>query len=354
MAYVDTTTRRSAATGSLPLVDLRSDTVTRPTPAMRRAMAEADVGDDVYGEDPTVNRLQDVAARLVGKEAALFLSTATQSNLAAVLSHCGRGDEVLVGEGYHVYRHEQAGSAVLGGVAPYVLPLDRRGAVAAADVLAAIKPDDPHFPRTRLLSLENTVAGRVLSLAQLQAPAEAARSRGLAVHLDGARLFNAGVALGVSPQAVAAPADTVTLCLSKGLGAPAGALLCGPRDVLKRALRARKILGGAMRQVGILAAAGLHALEHHVERLADDHRRAKRLAEGLATIDALELDDRGVETNMVFVRPRSADAAALTQRLEERGIRITQPKPWTRLVTHLDIDDDGIERTVAAFRACLN
>ena len=354
MAYVDTTTRRTAVSGTLPLVDLRSDTVTRPTPAMRRAMAEAEVGDDVYGEDPTVNRLQELAAARVGKEAALFLSAATQANLAAILSHCGRGDEALFGESYHVFRHEAGGSAVLGGVAHYPLPVDRKGAVAAADVLAAIKADDPHYAKTRLLCLENTVSGRVLSLEAMRAPAEAAHRHGLVVHLDGSRLFNASVALGLDARTLAAPADSVTLCLSKGLGAPAGAVLCGPRDFINRAHRARKMLGGGMRQIGILAAAGLHALEHHVDRLADDHRRAKQLAAGLAEIDALELDDRGVETNMVFVRPRSADAGALTQRLEERGIRITAPKPWARLVTHLDIDDDGIERTVAAFRACLN
>ena len=353
MTYVDTTTRRSAAGRNLPLVDLRSDTVTRPTPAMRRAMAEAEVGDDVYGEDPTVNRLQQVAAARLGKEAALFFPAATQSNLAALLSHCGRGEEALFGEGYHVFRHEQAGSAVLGGVAHFPLPTDRRGAVAAADVLAAIKPDDPHYPRTRLLSLENTVSGRVLTVEQLRAPAEAAHKHGLSVHLDGSRLFNAAVALGVEAKVLAAPVDSVTLCLSKGLGAPAGALLCGSRDFIGRALRNRKILGGAMRQVGVLAAAGLHALEHHVDRLAEDHRRARQLAEGLAGLDALELDARGVESNMVFVRPRRGDGSELTARLEERGIRIAAPKPWTRLVTHLDVDDDGIARTIAAFRAAL-
>ena len=354
MAYVETTTRRAARNGSLPLVDLRSDTVTRPTAAMRRAMTEAEVGDDVYGEDPTVNRLQEVAAALTGKEAALFLATATQSNLAAILSHCGRGDEALFGNVYHVFRHEQGGSAVLGGVAHCPLPVDRKGAVSAADVLAAIKPDDPHYPRSRLLSLENTVGGRVLPLDAMRAPADAAKSSGLAVHLDGARFFNACVALGIDGRTLAAPVDSVTLCLSKGLGAPAGAVLCGSKDLIKRALRARKVLGGAMRQVGILAAAGLYAFEHHIGRLAEDHRRAQVLAKGLAEIDALELDDRGVETNMVFVRPRSADAKALTHRLEERGVRITTPGPWTRLVTHLDIDDDGIERTIAAFRASLN
>jgi len=351
VAYVDTTTRRAGGSSNLPLVDLRSDTVTRPTPAMRRAMAEAEVGDDVYGEDPTVNRLQETAAALTGKEAALFLSTATQSNLAAVLSHCGRGDEAIFGESYHVFRHEAGGSAVLGGVAHFPLPVDRKGAVAAADVLAAVKADDPHYPVTRLLSLENTVAGRVLSVEQIAAPAAAAKSRGLSVHLDGARFFNACVALGIDAKALAAPVDSVTLCLSKGLGTPAGALLCGSRDFIRRALRARKILGGAMRQVGILAAAGLHALEHHVERLAEDHRRAKALASGLAGIDGLELDERGVDSNMVFVRPRGGDASALTASLEERGIRIAEPRPWTRLVTHLDIDDDAIERTVAAFRS---
>ncbi|HKY95977.1 MAG TPA: low-specificity L-threonine aldolase [Kiloniellales bacterium] len=354
MAYVDTTTRRTAGSKNLPLVDLRSDTVTRPTPAMRRAIAEAEVGDDVYGEDPTVNRLQEVAAARVGKEAALFLAAATQANLAAILSHCGRGEEAIFGESYHVFRHEAGGSAVLGGVAHFPLPVDRKGAVAAADVLAAIKADDPHYPISRLLSLENTVSGRVLSLDAIRKPAEAAHSRGLVVHLDGARFFNACVALGVDAKTLAAPVDSVTLCLSKGLGAPAGALLCGPKDFIYRAHRARKMLGGGMRQAGILAAAGLHALEHHVDRLAEDHRRAKELAAGLAEIDALELDDRGVDSNMVFVRPRRADPKALTQRLEERGIRIAAPHPWTRLVTHLDIDDAGIERTVAAFRACLN
>jgi len=335
-----------------PVADLRSDTVTRPTAAMRDAIARAEVGDDVYGEDPTVNRLEAIAAERLGVDAAVFFPTATQANLAAILTHCGRGTEFVIGERYHIYRYEGGGSAVLGGVAPFPIPTDERGAVAPADVAAAVKPEDPHFPRTSLLCLENTVSGRALPVEAIRQPATRAHEYGLAVHLDGARLFNACVALGCSPATMAGPVDSVTLCLSKGLGTPAGALLCGTAAFVHEARRLRKMLGGSMRQAGILAAAGIHALENHVDRLSDDHRRAQALANGLSEIDALEVDVQAVQSNMLFVRPRRAeDGAPLVRHLAGRGIRIAVPSPWSRLVTHLDIDDDAVTRTVDGFRA---
>ncbi len=329
-------------------VDLRSDTVTQPSAAMRAAMMAAPLGDDVFGDDPTVNRLQGQAAEMLGFEAALLLPTGTQSNLAALMSHCGRGDEYLVGQEAHTYRYEAGGGAVLGSIQPQPITNQPDGSIALADIEAAIKPDDAHFARTRLLALENTIGGRVVSRAYLASALDFAKLRGLATHLDGARLFNASVKLGIEARQVCRGFDSVSVCLSKGLGAPAGTILTGSKDFIKAAHRARKMLGGAMRQTGIIAAACIYALDHNVTRLADDHANADRLARGLANIDGLTVE--GGETNMVFVRVQPGRAVALGMHLTEHGIR-TLPSARMRLVTHLDVDAKGIDRTIAAFKS---
>jgi len=330
------------------IIDLRSDTVTRPTPAMRRAMAEAEVGDDVYGEDPTVNRLEALAAELTGHGAALFAASGTQSNLLALLSHCGRGDEYIAGQEAHCYRYEGGGGAVLGGIQPQPLDFEPDGTLDLDRVARAVKPDDPHFARTRLLCLENTQAGTVLPLPYLERARAFTRERGLALHLDGARLCNAAVKLGLPPAAIARHADSVSVCLSKGLGAPAGSLLCGSRELVAAARRWRKALGGGMRQAGVLAAAGIVALTEHVERLAEDHDHAQCLAEGLAGIGALRFDPAAVQTNMLFLPLPPETAASLTAFLRERRILVAG-RGGLRLVTHLDVTADDIGRVVAAF-----
>jgi threonine aldolase len=319
-------------------VDLRSDTVTRPSAGMRRAMAEAEVGDDVFGDDPTVNRLQARAAELFGFEAALYFPTGTQSNLAALMSHCQRGDEVLVGQEAHTYRYEAGGGAVLGSIQPQAIANRADGTLELAEVEAAIKPDDPHFAKTRLLALENTITGRVIGRAYLEEALKLAQRRGLSTHLDGARIFNAAVKLGLPVKELCRGFDSVSACLSKGLGAPAGTLLLGSKDFLARARRARKILGGVMRQAGILAAAGLYALEHNVARLAEDHANAERLAAGIGA--------PAPQTNMVFI----ASQPGLVEHLAAQGV-IVLPGARLRLVTHLDVDAAGIERAIAAFRS---
>ena len=273
------------AAQSVPLADLRSDTVTQPSRGMREAMAAAEVGDDVYGDDPTVNRLQAVAAERFGFEAALFFPTGTQSNLAALMSHCGRGDEYLVGQEAHTYKYEQGGAAVLGSIQPQPLDNDADGSISLERISAAIKPADDHFARSRLLAIENTIGGRVLSLQYLQRATQFAHGKGLATHLDGARLFNAVVKLNVAERAAVSGFDSVSVCLSKGLGAPAGSLLLGSKEVIRAARRWRKALGGGMRQAGVLAAAGLYALAHNVHRLREDHENAARLAKGLSAMD---------------------------------------------------------------------
>lgn len=328
------------------LIDLRSDTVTRPTAAMRAAMAAAEVGDDVFADDPTVNRLQAVAAERFGYEAALFFTSGTQSNLAALMSHCQRGEEFLVGHDAHIYRYEQGGSAVLGSVLPFTLPNQPDGSLALADIAAAIKPRDDHFCTTRLLALENTLHGRVLPADYVTAATELAHARGLSTHLDGARLLNALTARGCSEREIVAGFDSVSVCLSKGLGAPAGTLLLGTKPLIAQARRWRKALGGGLRQVGVLAAAGLHALEHHVARLADDHANARRLAEGLK---ALGLAIEPVETNMVFVRIPPEQVAPLAAHLREHGV-LALVGERLRLVTHLDVDAAQIERALDVFR----
>lgn len=328
-------------------IDLRSDTVTRPSAGMREAMRAAEVGDDVFGDDPAVNRLQDRMAALLGFEAGLLFPSGTQSNLAALMSHCQRGDEYIVGQEAHTYRYEAGGGAVLASVQPQPLANRPDGTLDLAEVEAAIKPDDAHFARTRLLALENTIGGRAIPRAYFDAALALAKRRGLAAHLDGARLFNAAVALGVDAAALARGFDSVSVCLSKGLGAPAGTVLVGSRGLIERATRARKILGGAMRQAGILAAAGLYALEHNVARLAEDHANAARLAAGLAQIPGLRVEP--ARTNMVFVHVPAGRVAALGAHLAREGV-LALVGPRTRLVTHLDVDAAAIDRAVAAFR----
>ena len=332
------------------VIDLRSDTVTRPSARMREAMASAEVGDDVYGDDPTVNRLQEMAARRLGFEAALFTPSGTQANLLALLAHCERGDEYIVGQRAHTYRSEGGGAAVLGSIQPQPLEHAPDGSLDLDAVAGAVKPDDFHYARTRVLCLENTIAGKVLPLAYLAAARDLTRRLGLALHLDGARVFNAAIKLEVDVQAITAHFDSVAFCLSKGLGAPVGSLLCGSADLVARARRWRKVTGGAMRQAGILAAAGVVALEEHVDRLAEDHANAARLGEGLAAIPGVEVDP--VQTNMVHVRFRDAEPRAVEAALARRGIRIRGGAP-TRLVTHLDVTRDDVERCVDAIRACV-
>jgi threonine aldolase len=328
-------------------VDLRSDTVTQPTAAMRKAMAEAAVGDDVFGDDPTVNRLQQVAAERLGMESALFFPSGTQSNLAALMAHCQRGEECLVGQEAHTYRYEAGGMAVLGSIQPQPLQNLPDGSLDLAMVEAAIKPDDSHFAITRLIALENTIGGKVLGRAYLADALALARRRKLSSHLDGARIFNAAVKLGMPVERLCEGFDTVSVCLSKGLGTPAGTVLVGRREVIDRARRVRKMLGGTMRQVGILAAAGLHALDHHVDRLAEDHANAERLARGLS---ALGLAVAPVQTNMVFAEVPKDSAAALKQHLDAQGV-VTLGGAKMRLVTHLDVDSRDIDRALAAFNA---
>ena len=339
---------KAASPPANTICDLRSDTVTRPDAAMLRAIAEAEVGDDVYGEDPEVNRLQAETAELLGKEAGLFLPSGTQSNLVAVLSHCGRGDEVILGRTYHVYLHEAAGASVLGAVALCPLPVGPTGGVASGDVTRAIKADDPHHPVSRLLSLENTVNGQAVSLAEMRSTTEAARAAGLSVHLDGARFFNAVTALGCAPADLAGLVDTVSVCLSKGLGAPVGSVLVGPADLIARGLRLRKMLGGGMRQAGILAAAGRHALAHNRAGLAGDHTRAARLAKALTDLGVGQVTQA---TNMVFFTPDAGGHADLRAALASQGVVIGGQSPAIRMVLHRDVDDAALDRAIAAFRA---
>ena len=331
-------------------VGLRSDTVTRPCSGMRNAMAEAKVGDDVLGDDPTVKALERRSAELLGKDAAVFFPTGTQSNLAAILSHCGRGDEMIVGRSYHTYASEAGGASALGGIVFCPLGVGPDGALDPDEIASAVKADDPHNPRTRLLCLENTVSGKPVPFPSMEASAHAARKHGLAIHLDGARIFNAAAALGTSASNIASVADSVSVCLSKGLGTPAGTMLAGSKPFARLARRNRKILGGGMRQSGVLAAAGLYALEHNVGRLPEDHRRANLLADELRKLPAsAELDVRHA-TNMLFVTPRKEDHAPLVSFLARRSVLVGNKFPTIRIVMHLGIDDDEVEAAAAAFR----
>ncbi len=333
------------------VIDFRSDTVTKPSLAMREAMMAAEVGDDVYGDDPTVNRLEAEAARLLGKEAALFLSSGSQSNLVALLTHCGRGDEYIGGNGYHISRDEAGSAAVLGGISPLHLPISKKGGLTRAQVEAAIKPDDVHYAKTRLVCLENTVDGKVQDQDEIDAIADMAHGHGLVVHLDGARLMNASVASGKDASVLTRKVDSVSLCLSKGLGAPVGSVLCGPADFIHQARYARKMLGGGTRQAGILAAAGLYAFEHNIARMAEDHARARKLAKALNAIGPLEVDLDAVETNMLFLKVPDGDQHKLQEHLGEQGIVISAWSPEIRLVVHLDIDDGAAGRMIDAVSA---
>ena len=334
----------TATTGE-KAVDLRSDTVTRPTAAMREAIARAEVGDDVFGDDPTVNALQERVAALFGKEAALFVSSGTQGNLCALMSHCQRGEEALVGQLAHTYRYEAGNAAVLGSVQPQPLPQQPDGTLMLGDIESAIKPDDEHFAPTRLLCLENTWNGKVLPLAYLEAATVLAHGKGLATHLDGARLWNASVASGVTVGEIARGFDSVSVCFSKGLGAPLGSALVGSKDFIARARRIRKSLGGGLRQIGLLAAAAAHALDHHVERLAEDHVNARRLAAGLAAIEGVSVVTP--DTNIVFATVSDGRGGALLEHLKSCGVLATG-LIGLRFVTHLDVDAAGIDRAIAA------
>jgi threonine aldolase len=329
-------------------IDLRSDTVTQPSDAMRAAMAAAEVGDDVYADDPTVNRLQDYAADLFGHEAGMFAPSGTQTNLIALMSHCGRGDEYLVGQEAHTYKYEGGGAAVLGSIQPQPIANQPDGSIALADIEAYIKPDDMHFARTRLLALENTIGGRVLGQDYIAAATSLAHARGLATHLDGARVANAAVKQGISLREVVKGFDTVSVCLSKGLGAPVGSVLLGPKAFIEQGKRWRKMLGGGMRQAGVLAAAAQHALEHNVQRLAQDHENAALLAQGLAGIDALSVGTP--QTNIFWMDIPAAACEPLRKALLDAGIRASIG-PRTRLVTHLDVSRADVDKVVAAFKS---
>ena len=329
-------------------IDLRSDTVTQPSEAMRAAMHGAEVGDDVYGDDPTINRLQAVAAEMFGYEAGLFASSGTQSNLVALMAHCARGDEYLVGQEAHTYKYEAGGAAVLGSIQPQPINNQPDGSIALANIEAYIKPNDSHFARTRLLALENTITGRVLSQDYLADATSLAHARGLATHLDGARIVNAAVKQGISLREAVKGFDSASVCLSKGLGAPVGSVLLGSKAFIEQGKRWRKMLGGGMRQAGLLAAAGLYALEHNVERLADDHANAAELARGLALIPQLKVT--APQTNIFYVDVPPAACDALRAALEGAYIRISVA-PAMRVVTHLDVTEADVARTVAVFTA---
>ena len=331
--------KASAPTGAV-LCDLRSDTVTRPDAAMRAAMAAAEVGDDVMGDDPTVARLEATLAERLGKAAGLFLPSGTQSNLAAMLSHCGRGEEVITGRGYHVFKYEAGGASALGGIVMDPLEAASDGGLEPAAIAAAVKEDDSHHPVSRLLSLENTHNGKAVSLERIRAAVDAGRAAGLMVHLDGARLFNAATALGAAAAEVTAPFDTVSVCLSKGLGAPVGSVLLGPDAFIARARRWRKMLGGGLRQVGVLAAAGLHALDHNVAGLAADHARAEALAGTLRALGAGAVEHN---SNMVFFTPDSAVNAQLGAELAAQGVLIAAGEAGPiRMVLHRDVTDEAL------------
>lgn len=333
------------------LIDLRSDTVTRPTAAMRQAMMAAPLGDDVFGDDPSINALQDKIATMLGFEAALFVPTGTQSNLVALMTHCQRGDEYIVGQMAHCYRWEAGGAAVLGSIQPQPLAHQGDGTLALSDIAAAIKPDDPHFARSRVLCLENTLGGKVLPLAYLAEATALARRHGLATHLDGARLFNAAVACGLPAREITRHFDSVSVCFSKGLGAPVGSALCGSAAFIAQARRWRKMAGGAMRQAGLLAAAAVHALDHHVDRLAEDHEHARRLAEGLRGLPGVTVEPP--QTNMVFLDLAPDRAQGVVERLQQRGLLCTGLYRL-RLVTHLDVSTQDIDRAIEILRGTLS
>jgi threonine aldolase len=337
------------------LVDLRSDTITLPTAAMRRAMADAEVGDDVFGEDPTVNRLEEMAAERLGKEAALFVASGTMANLVSELTHCGRGDEMILGDQAHIFNYEQGGSASVGGIHTRTVPNQPDGRMLLEDLEAAIRPDNIHFPRTRLIALENThnrCFGSPLNVAYLREVRHLARQHGLSVHMDGARLFNAATSLNVDPADLAAEVDSVSICLSKGLAAPVGSLVCGTRSFIDKARRMRKVLGGGMRQAGVLAAAGIVALSDMTERLAEDHANARRLGDGLAQIKGLDVNPETVRSNIVYcdLRQDGPSAAELAARLNVQGVRVLAVRKYrVRAVTHYHITQQDVDYALTVF-----
>jgi threonine aldolase len=342
-------------------VDLRSDTVTQPTPAMREAMAHAEVGDDVYGEDPTINKLQDMAARILGKQAGLFIPSGTMGNLVAILSHCQRGDEVILGNLAHTFLYEAGGIAALGGVQPYTIPNQHDGTMKLSDIQDAIRPDNPHMPVTRLVTIENThnrCGGAALTPAYTQAVADLAHNHQLSLHLDGARIFNAAAALDVDVKALSGPADSVTFCLSKGLCAPVGSVLCGTTQFITRAHRIRKQLGGGMRQAGVLAAAGIVALEQIMPHMKTDHHHARNIAFGLAQLEGLFLDTPEPASNMVYVSLDDSipvDATTMASHLKEAGILVgVVSARQFRLVTHYWIDETAVKMTIRTFKDILS
>lgn len=340
-------------------VDLRSDTMTKPTPSMQKAMAEAEVGDDVFGEDPTVNRLEKIAAERLGKEAGVFVTSGTMGNLVSQLAHCGRGDEIILGSHSHTFFFEQGGSAAVGSIHPRTVANQPDGKLSLKDIEAAIRADNIHFPRTKLIVLENThnlCSGYPLDTAYMKAVSEIARRHDLKIHIDGARIFNAAVALGVDAHELTSQADSVSFCLSKGLAAPVGSVVCGTQDFVHEARRARKVLGGGMRQAGVLAAAGVVALTEMVDRLADDHANAKKLAEALADMPGISLDPAQIKTNIVYFELTRSDMtpADLVNRLEANGVRMLPIGPHRlRAVTHYHITSDDIDYTLGVFSKIL-
>ena len=341
------------------IVDLRSDTVTQPTPEMREAIANASLGDDVFGEDPTVNRLEAMAAEKLGKEAAVLVSSGTQGNLTAILSHCQRGDEVILGNKSHSYLYEAGGVSAFGGVHVRTVPTAEDGSLDALDIEGSIRPENQHFPHTALVCLENThnlTGGRPLGLEKIGAVAKVAEAHELPMHLDGARLFNASVALGMEASELTEPFDSVTFCLSKGLSSPVGSVLCGSEEFIYKARRIRKALGGSMRQAGIIAAAGIVALDTMIERMAEDHANARAIAEGLAEIPGLRLDLERVQTNMIMVDvEKEFPNGGVTAALEEKGVlALDRGGGNLRLVTHYGIDEADVGQTVEAFRSIMN
>lgn len=329
-------------------IDFRSDTVTRPSDEMKQVILDCELGDDVYGEDPTVNALEEKISRMLNKEAALFLPSGTMSNLVSILSHCKRGEEVLVGDQYHIFDAEARGASVLGGVALHPIKTDKFGAVKLKDIIDAIKPDDSHYAITKLVCLENTVSGCVQNQMDMNEIAVTVKNKGLNVHLDGARLFNAAIAQNADVSDLVKNFDTVSICLSKGIGAPAGSVMVGPKDLVDYARRQRKLLGGGMRQAGVLAACCDYGLEHNVPLLKHDHKKARYLAEELSVITALSIDLDLVQTNMLFINP-GEDAASLSAFLYERKILIGSAGA-VRMVVHLDISESDIEKTIEAFK----
>ncbi len=345
----------------MPPIDLRSDTVTQPTPAMRDAMAQADVGDDVYGEDPTINKLQDLAANMLGKEAGLFVASGTMGNLAAILAHCNRGDEIILGNQSHIFLNTAGGISALGGIHPYTIPNQPDGTLPLEDIQAAFRPDNAHMPITRLVTLENThnrCDGAALTVEYSQAVGDLVHENNLIFHLDGARIFNAAAALDVDVKDLVAPADSVTFCLSKGLCAPVGSVICGSSDFIYRAHRIRKQLGGGMRQAGILAAAGIVGLEQILPRLREDHKRAKDLATGLSCIPGIILKTKEPSSNIIYISLNenlSIKGTELAQILKQAGVLVGRAGPQKfRLVTHYWIDDRAVETTIRTFKEILS